>query len=245
MPINLVVIDDEASARFLMTELISVTKDTVLAGIASDAMEGFKMITKLKPDIAFVDINMPGHSGLELAELVMQHKLKTRVVFVTAYNEYYLQAIRAAAYDYLLKPVDPDELEAVLSRFRADITDQAGNLPENSGASRTFNLVRLNVRTGFLLVDPSDIVIIKADGNYAEIYMVNHDKVVVSQPIGHFNATLPSGSFFRCSRSVLFNLKYLREVDRKNHRITLRAGEFVHQVCVSRKHLQELDERTR
>ncbi len=244
--INVVIIDDEADARDLMAEILSGFEEFNLLATAANAFEGLQIIAKHKPDIAFVDINMPVQSGLELAELVSRSQLHTRIVFVTAYDAFMQQAIRTTAFDYLLKPVDPDELAKLLQRYV--------NLPEHQmeeaisgfiGKKQPQKKVRLNIRTGYLLADPLEIVMIKADGNYSEIFLQNAEKALVSQPIGHFCDILPANVFIRSSRSCLINLNYLRQVDRKNRKVILKAGEQLFQTSITREHLSELDLLTR
>lgn len=245
-PISVVIIDDEAEARELMVRLLSDFEDVQISGKAADALEGFQLISKAKPDLAFLDINMPSHTGIELAGVIAESSLTTRIVFVTAYDQYLLPAIRTSAFDFLMKPVDQDELLRVINRYK--------QLPERS-IEGTFNhlinkaqygqKIRLNVRTGYVLVEPGEIVMVKADGNYSVIYLSNGEKLTASQNIGHFSEVLPFEMFLRSSRSALINLRFLRQVDRKCRKITLKSGELLLQTSISREHLSQLEERTR
>jgi len=237
--IHVVIVDDEPDARDLMAQIIGGFRELRLLGTACNAFEGLQLISRLKPDIAFVDINMPLQSGLELAELVAQSQRHTSIVFVTAYDAYVMQAIRSSAFDYLLKPVDPDELTSMIERYKAR---KELLLPINDTPSA--NKIRLNIRTGYILVDPGEIVMISAHGNYAEIHLCNKEKFIVSQAIGCISGMLPAGQFLRVSRSALINLKYLRQVDRKNRTAILKAGDQELQACISREHMADLDELT-
>lgn len=242
--IRVVVIDDEIGSVELMEQIIACFKELKLVGTAGDAMRGLQVIQRTKPDIVFLDIHMPGISGLELAEMLMHTNINPKIVFVTAYNSFYLEAIHTAAFDYLLKPIDPDDLKLLLQRYLS----LSANKNQKSGSSESHepgtNKVRLNVRTGFLLVEPSEIVIIKADGNYSDISLIGGEKVYVSQAIGHFCELLPSDVFIRISRSAIINMKYLWKVDRKSRMITLKAGEKTYQATITREQLHELEERT-
>lgn len=241
--ISVVVIDDEADARELMVQIISRFTELKLLGTAANAFEGFQIIGKHRPDIAFLDINMPIQSGIELAELLAQSNLPTRIVFVTAYDIYVMQAIRTAAFDYLLKPVDPDEFKSLIERYKA--YDEQNAVKAVSQVNDDNGKIRLNVRTGYILVDPDEIVIVKADGNYVEIFLRNEEKLLVSQPLGHLAEILPPKVFVRVSRSSIINMKYLRQVDKKCRKAILKAGEFQFQANISREFMATLDLRTK
>lgn len=239
--IRVVVIDDEIGSVELMEQIIAGFKELKLVGTACDAIRGLQVIQRTKPDMVFLDINMPGISGLELAEMMLNTNLNPKIVFVTAYNTFYLEAIHAAAFDYLLKPVDPDDVTLLLQRYSSTSNQQKSGTTANH---ETFTQkVRLNVRTGFLLVEPAEIVIIQADGNYSDIHLLGGEKVYVSQAIGQFCELLPSDMFIRVSRSALINMKYLWKVDRKTRLVTLKAGEQQFQTTITRDHLNELEER--
>lgn len=246
LTISVVIIDDEPEARSLMTSILSRFDNVQISGTAADALEGFHLISKTKPDLAFLDISMPVHTGIDLAEVISASNLTTRIVFVTAYDQYLLPAIRHSAFDYLMKPVDPEEIERVLTRF----CELPGKSMEND-IQRLMNKVqpmqkiKLNIRTGYVLVDPEEIVLVKADGNYSVIYLSNGEKLTASQNIGHFSELLPFEMFLRSSRSALINLRFLRQVDRKCRKITLKSGELLLHTSISREHLIELEERTR
>jgi two-component system, LytTR family, response regulator len=237
--ISVVVIDDEADARELMEQIISGFTELKLLGTAANAFEGFQIIGRHRPDIAFLDINMPIQSGIELAELLAQSNLPTRIVFVTAYDIYVMQAIRTAAFDYLLKPVDPDEFKSLIERYKSFCVQNLGKAV--SQVNDDNGKIRLNVRTGYILVDPDEIVLVRADGNYVEIFLRNEEKLLVSQPLGHLAEILPAKVFVRVSRSSIINMKYLRQVDKKCRKAILKAGEIQFQANISREFMAMLD----
>jgi two-component system, LytTR family, response regulator len=242
--ISAVVIDDEADARELMARIISGFDELKLLATANNAFEGLQIIAKHRPDIAFLDINMPVQSGLELGELISQSSLPTRIVFVTAYDAYVMQAIRSAAFDYLLKPVDPDELKKVIERYKATNEQIYGKAVSQVNDDHGTK-IRLNVRTGYILVDPEEIVVVKADGNYVEIILRNDEKLLVSQPLGYLAEILPAKVFVRVSRSSIINMKYLRQVDKKCRKAILKAGELQFQATISREYMATLDLKTK
>ncbi|AEH33943.1 YehT [Vibrio anguillarum 775] len=114
--LSALVIDDELLAREELTELLEETGDVDVIGHASNAIEGLKKINQLKPDVVFLDIQMPQVTGIELLGMLDPDTMPN-VVFVTAYDQYALQAFEENAFDYLLKPVDPERLKKTLQRL--------------------------------------------------------------------------------------------------------------------------------
>jgi DNA-binding LytR/AlgR family response regulator len=241
--IRTIIVDDEQESRDVMQHLLESIADIELIGLADGAEAGLDMILKLKPDLVFLDIRMPRKTGIEVARELSGHRVRPSVVFVTAFDEYAIQAIRVAAFDFLLKPVDPDELRQVISRFQKekgqDEFDRKIELLMSQ--FKKAGKIRLNSRTGFVLVDPADIVYIQADGNYAEIICSHARKEVVTQQLGALAEMLPQGKFFRTSRSALINLDFLRKVDRRNRKCELEKDGEMFTVHVSRDVIGEFD----
>ncbi|MFZ4465163.1 MAG: LytR/AlgR family response regulator transcription factor, partial [Bacteroidales bacterium] len=168
--VRTIIIDDEQEAREVLQNLLATITDIQLIAMVENAEKGKKVILDTQPDLVFLDIRMPRKSGLDLAKELIDKQLNTTIVFVTAYDKFAIEAIRVAAFDYLLKPVDMDELHRVIQRFK--IEKQMDNLD-----NRLFTLlkhfdhdtkIRMNTRTGFILVDPAEIIHIEADGNYSK-----------------------------------------------------------------------------
>ncbi|MFZ4464638.1 MAG: LytR/AlgR family response regulator transcription factor, partial [Bacteroidales bacterium] len=170
-PIRCLLIDDEVEAHYIMKELLREIPVALVVGEAPGAEAGLKAIQALQPDLIFLDIQMPGKSGLDLCQEIETLQLKTKVVFVTAYDSYTVQALRLAALDYLMKPVDPQELKAVFDRFQAQQHQpdkQQNQIAQMLKQMVQKNKIRLNTRTGYILVDPAEIIHIEADGNYSK-----------------------------------------------------------------------------
>jgi DNA-binding LytR/AlgR family response regulator len=243
LKIKTVVVDDEQEGRDVMKNLLMKCPEIHIVDIAESADEGLKCILEHKPDLVFLDIRMPWKSGLDLARELSEHQVAVTVVFVTAYDEYAIQALRLAAFDYLLKPVDPDELHEVVRRFQAeklqdDFDRKVARLIQEF---RKPAKLRLNSRSGFILVDPSEILYVIADGNYSEIIFSKARREVVTQQIGALSKLLPENTFMRTSRTHLINLDYLVKVDRKNRRCDLERNGECFSVSVSKDMIGEFD----
>jgi two-component system LytT family response regulator len=115
--IKALIIDDEIEGRYVLETMLARIQEIELLASLGDAESGLDAIEKLNPELVFLDIRMPYMSGLDMVKELHERKLTTTIVFVTAYDKFGIQAIKLAAYDYLLKPIDPEELRSVIHRF--------------------------------------------------------------------------------------------------------------------------------
>jgi len=215
--IHSLIIDDEEDARDILERLLLRLENIAIVGKASSADEGFEMILKLKPDIVFLDIQMPVKDGFALVKQLKNFKLKTTIIFVTAHVEYAIEALKVAAFDYLLKPVEFTDLKNTIQRYHEekhkDINDQKVDLLLDMLNKK--NKICFNTRTGYIYVKPDDIVYCEADVNYTSIFFGGSRKEVVTVNIGKMEEMLDREKFYRISRSYLINLDYLVKADRK------------------------------
>jgi len=215
--INAIIVDDEEEARDVFERLLLRTGDINIIGKASNADNGLEMIISKKPDIAFLDVQMPDKDGFELVREMKKFNLNTTVVFVTAHIEYAVSALKVAAFDYLLKPVEMGELKQTIERFKNEKKHELSTnkidilldmLDKNDKIS-------FNTRTGYIYISPKEIVYCQADVNYTEIIINSERKEVVTINIGKIEEMLPKTNFHRLSRSHLINTNFLAKADRK------------------------------
>lgn len=215
--IKAVIVDDEEEARDVFERLLLRTGDVEIIGKASNVDDGLELILDKKPDIAFLDVQMPGKDGFELVREMKKFNLKTTVVFVTAHIEYALNALKVAAFDYLLKPVEMDELKQTIDRFKNEKRQELSSskidllldmLDKN-------DKICFNTRTGYIYISSKEIVYCQADVNYTEIIINSERKEVVTINIGKIEEMLPKTHFHRLSRSHLINTNFLAKADRK------------------------------
>jgi two-component system, LytTR family, response regulator len=242
--IRVVVIDDEPEVADLMQSLLEEIPGVSLVGVATDAFQGHKLIAQTQPDIAFLDIRMPGKSGLDLAAELRAEKSSTKIVFVTAYDEHAIKAIKLAAYDFLLKPVDPAELNELFDRYKSDQTESNVDqkLDHILKQLNHDDKIRVNTRSGYIVIDPKEIVCIEADGNYSKIVFSKSRQELVTLSLGVMQEILAGNNFFRASRSYLINLKYLSKVERKCRQCELIKHGEVFTVSISREQMGRFDE---
>lgn len=217
--LKILIVDDEPEARELLKFILQEKNGLKVVGLAGNVDEGITLLKQEEPDLVLLDIQMPGKDGFHFIEQVKQDGLEPGIIFVTAFDHYAIQAIRNSVFDYLMKPVRQDELFSAISRFRSKKNRNEGldlsaliEALKGSGTSK----IKLNTRSGYILINPAEVVFCKADGNYTHLQLSGGSSEITTQNLGAIEDLLKSGSFFRVSRSYLVNLKYLARVDRKN-----------------------------
>lgn len=218
-----VVIDDEAKARSLMQTLIS-EECTEIKEIfeAQNLLEGVAIIKSKKPDIVFLDIEMPEHSGLEIFDFIDKNQFNFQIIFVTAYNEYAVQAFQLSAIDYLLKPARPSKLKEAVEKAVKNIEKENNSYYKLEDlksclASLSLKKIGLPYAEGIKFVDYEDIIMMEADGMYTNVYLSNSDAILVSKPLRYFLKILDATPvFYKPHRSFLVNLKYIKEYIKKD-----------------------------
>lgn len=218
-PLKILIVDDEPEARELLKFILQEKNGLMVTGMASGVEEALTLFKQEKPDLVLLDIQMPGKDGFEFIDQLKQSGQEPGVIFVTAFDHYAIQAIRNSVFDYIMKPVKQDELFSAISRFserkrkgeQSDLADLIEVL-KGKGTGK----IKLNTRSGYILIHPEEVVFCKADGNYTHIQLTGGNNEITTQNLGSIEEILKPGAFFRVSRSYLVNLKYLTRVDRKN-----------------------------
>lgn len=216
--INALIVDDEEDARDILERVLMRLNNINIVGKAAYADEGFEMALKRNPDIIFLDIQMPGKDGFGLVEQLKKFNLKTTIIFVTAHVEYAINALKVAAFDYLLKPVEFSDLKNTIQRYREEKLNEINEQKVDVllDIINKKDKISFNTRTGYIYIHPSDIVYCEADVNYTDIHFGKSRTEVVTINIGKVEEMLDKSRFFRISRSFLINLDYLVKADRKS-----------------------------
>lgn len=198
--INAIIIDDEPQALESLNMLLEeYCPEVNVCGTARSCLEGIKLINERKPDLVFLDVDMPVHSGFDMLEALPDHSF--RVIFVTAYDRFALKAIKINPVDYLLKPVDSDDLLAAIEKVKKQAvheneSGQILNLPAFDGS-------------WFIRVD--EIIHVEASGSYTVFHTSGGKKFVVSTHLKAYDEVLPHPRFFRCHQSHIINLSRVRK----------------------------------
>lgn len=221
-----VIVEDEQESLDLLKDLIDSTGKAKVTGSTSNPDEAVNLIASTEPDIVFLDIKMPGKGGFEiLDELSGLVKVNPHIVFTTAYDEFAMKAFEYAAFDYLLKPIDPFRLSATIIRCSAGKRSGtvSGQKPELLKEIMK-KLVYRNI-SGIVIIDPSEVVYVEAAGNYSSFQLKDGRKETVTISLGKIEEQLSSNGFFRTGRTYIINLDYLKKIiTRKRECILHSAG---------------------
>ena len=216
------IIDDENKARRLLERLLEEQcKEIETIFQASDLEEGVASIIKNKPNVVYLDIEMPNYSGLQILELLGDTPVNFQIIFTTAYNQYAVEAFKLSAIDYLLKPIDVNELKSATQKAIVAIKDNSINYQLHD-LKKAFNHLALNkialeIPKGVIFISHDDIVYFEADGMYTKVYLANGESQLICKPLKHFVQQLCNLSiFYRPHRSFLINLKHIRELSKKD-----------------------------
>ena len=205
-----IIIDDEKPARISMDLLLKeFCPEITVVAECENLPEGVKAIRKLQPDLVLLDIEMPGHSGLELLDFFDEKEVNFSIIFTTAYNEYAIQAFKLSAIDYLLKPISPEELMNAVSKTTKQKNIQYQVLSENIQAEK-FQKIAVPSGNSFVVNNISEIIFIKGEGSYSEIYLKDKTKLLVSRNLKNFEEILLKDSrFLRTHKSYLVNFEWV------------------------------------
>lgn len=238
------IIDDEQRASDILQLMIERFVPAIeLSWCCNDAREAARMIHELKPDLVFLDIRMPYMDGFEVLSQIRDKKFK--IIFTTAYHEYTVQAIRFSAFDYLLKPVDVQELINAVDRFVA-AKDELSFQPEqlrnilNNLQTADPNEFRLAIpsKDGVHFFRPAEIIRLEAMGAYTQIFLQNKQHYLASKSLGEYEDLLVDHGFLRTHKSHLINRLFVSFLDYDGF-VVLRDGAKVE---VSRRRKDEVSQ---
>jgi two-component system LytT family response regulator len=209
------IVEDEYLARQELAYLIQEHSAIEIAASVEDGLEAFKFLQEQAVDVVFLDINIPSIDGLLLAKNLHKTSKPPRIVFVTAYKEFAVEAFEVEAFDYILKPYNETRIISLLAKLEAleqappaAAPHTAAPLPESAPVSRTVNLAKGDS----IIVTPcDDIYYVEADEKVTLVYTA-HDRYVMAMSISEFVSRLPADSFFRCHRSFCVNIHKIREI---------------------------------
>lgn len=212
MNVRALIIDDELpSIQALTTDLARYCPQVDVLDYTQVPERGAELLQKLKPDLLFLDITMPGMSG---TDFVRYHALPPtcRVIFVTAYTDFALEAFQLHVADYLVKPVVPQELIRAVHKVQRDLElVQKLDWLEKSATLRPLDRLIIPVGHGYEFICPEDILYLEADGNYTYIFLTEQRRLHVTRQLHQFVEQLPSEKFFRCHQSYLVNMAHVHK----------------------------------
>jgi two-component system LytT family response regulator len=214
MLINALIVDDELKGRTFLRQLVEkFTPGLKIIGEAADAKQALRLIETFSPDLVFLDIEMPGLSGIEMLRQLQQ--IDFSVVFVTAFNRYAVEAFRLGAVDYLLKPVSPSDLQQAVEKVRNTRSLQSQHRIRLNEFSKDygqpFTKITIPSLHGFEFIDFAEIIFLQSDSNYTRIKLRDGKTLVATRLLGDFEEMLEPYSFFRVHKSFIINLAHIRK----------------------------------
>ncbi len=211
--LKIVIVDDEQDALEALEWKLNRYIEDVDITLCSSPVESIKIIDELEPDIVFLDIQMPEMDGFTLLENLTNRKFS--LIFTTAHDEFALKAIKVSAIDYLLKPVDKDELIEAVDKIVDQRKDSLledklqallGNIDQTSSEK-----INIAADGKVYILDKEDVIMLKSDKSYTTIFLTNEQQIVVSKTLKEVEKKFQFSNFFRVHNSYLINLNHVKE----------------------------------
>lgn len=223
-----VIVDDEFPAREELKYFISKFPGTELTQEFGDSLDAFDYLQEhaKEVDILFLDINMPELNGLNLGKIIRKLNPAMKIIFVTAYREYAVDAFEIQAFDYLLKPYSEDRIEKLLSRLSVE-------------KKQISNKVSISVGEKIMVFNTEDIIVVEADKKESRVYTTK-ECYLTKMKISDWEEQLPENQFYRCHRSYLVNLSKVREIEPWfNNSFVIHMENCPVKIPVSRNNMKE------
>ena len=231
MKIKTLIIEDEQNARKALENMLTFyCPEVELTGHAATVADGLKLIRKTPPDLLLLDVHLPDGTGFDLVKKIRKKQFK--IVFVTAYDQYALKAIKLSALDYLLKPVKPDELRKAITKVQQalekeeQLSLQIETVLHNLNHSNPRKKLILNTSDKVFVLDIAQLVHCEAQDNYVKIFIRQKEDILIAKTLKELEEMLAPYGFFRIHQSHLVNLNFVEAFEKKGTgRVRLKTGE--------------------
>ncbi len=242
--IKAIIIDDEQLAiESLQWEIENFSQDVKIIETFTNPKDAISGINYLKPDLVFLDIEMPEIDGFQLLQLLDYKQFD--LIITTAYNQYAIQAFKANAIDYLLKPVDPDDLIKAIDKVKSRQLNQSSTKNIETVLSKLVQgnferhkKIPLSLNNKIVLVTPEEILYCKSDGSYTTVFMKDKTEYLVSKNIKHIEALLPIDTFIRIHKSYIVNLNEIKELIKQGSGEIILTNDRI--IPISRSHRKQV-----
>lgn len=208
--IRTIIVDDEKGAQETLSGMLNLfCKDVQILGMASSANEARSLIKELNPDLIFLDIRMPFENGFDLLESLDNHDF--HVIFTTAYNNYALKAIKFSVLDYLLKPINVEELQKAVSKIsKITVNKSQYNIFKAHQLNHKHEQIVLPHKEGFQIVNYREILRFEGERNYTNVYFLNGEQLLVAKTLKEYEELLSEHNFFRVHQSNIINMNCVK-----------------------------------
>lgn len=223
-----ILIDDETdSIKLMQLTLEKHFPQVTISGTFTDSTVALEQLASLEPDIVFLDIQMPQLDGFELLQKI-EH-LSFNVVFVTAYNEFAIRAFRFNALDYLVKPVQVEDLKVVIERAMQKAYTQSNQLATLKQQLQKGHITKIAIPSlsGVSFIDLSEIVYVEASSNYSRMKLTDGKDILISKTLKDIQYVLEEQHFLRVHRQYIINLNQVKHFDRTDMNLTMNTGDCI------------------
>lgn len=230
--IKAIIVDDEDSCIVVLKELLSLyAKQVKVIGIARNVQEAVQIVDELKPELVFLDVELKDQLSFQILDKV--HYKNFYTIITSAHEKYAIRAFKASCLEYLLKPVDADELQVAIAKFerqhqvsynqkKIEILLENIGLPQNH-----IHKLAIPANDGYTFVNTSDIIYCKADLKYTMIYTRSNEHILSSKNLGEFEELLDYPPFFRCHKSFIINVNFVKKYLRSDMQVIMSDGTVI------------------
>ncbi len=231
---NTFIIDDEKDAGLLLQSLLIEFSPVLIKGVFTDALSALDRAVTEQPDVVFLDITMPEITGMEFLQQLSKFSPQTKVIFVSAYKKYALEALQNGAFDFIPKPVGKDDLRRVVHKL------VASGKP-NSRMEEASSHLLLKTNEGHHYVAVEKILFLEAEGNYTHLFLTDEKKLFSGVNLGRIYEQLPQSLFVRISRKYIINISYLTFMNfcKKQCTVSATGKEYQLEVSIKLKDLKQ------
>lgn len=240
--IKSIIVDDEIFICDMLHQLLSTSEYVEVVQVFSSPANALAFLAENPVDLIFLDVQMPQMDGFEFLDRLNERMEIPSIIFVTGFEEFAVKAIKRAAFDFLIKPVNSDELSETIRRFKLyrNKNQNKHQINQLLDTIRNPHRLKLNSKNGIHLIDSEDIFFIEAEGNYSWIRLTTGGSEMVTIQIGKLMEMLEEGKFFRISRQNVINLSYLHRLDKKKGLCYLKHEARIVELFVIKNKIHQL-----
>jgi two-component system LytT family response regulator len=240
--IRTIIVDDEVFICDMLYRLLAAFDELEVVQVFSSPVDALLFLADHSVDLIFLDVQMPQMDGFEFLDRLNESMEVPSIIFVTGFEEFAVKAIKRAAFDFLIKPVNSDELAETIRRFKLyrNKNQEKSQINQLLQTIRIPHRLKLNSKNGIHLIDPDGIFFIESEGNYSWIRLTTGGSEMVTIQIGKLMEMLDEGKFFRINRQNVINLSYLHRLDKKKGVCYLKHEARIVELCVIRNKIHQI-----
>jgi len=211
--LRVLIADDDMGMRTVMRKIVERVEDFILVAEAADGKTALELTEKLKPDVVFLDVEMPEMTGVECARAIEDMNPNIIIIFATAHDSYMSDAFEVYAFDYLIKPFKVERVIQTLERARERLISRTRSvtMPVSKPKSVSGRMM-LRHREGVTFVNLQDVLLVQREDRSTVLYTANNERYVTNDTLGEMEEKLPSDVFFRCHKSYIINLNHIKHI---------------------------------